>query len=688
MFRDSSHAGVDEEEREGALAVQEAMRGVQAIKTNVYVQRKPHTLRAGDNDGVEVCMCTLDSIDGRGRACDGPDCLNFATCIECTPGDCPCGEHCCNQRFQRGERALFRVFRTRNKGWGLKALESIEADRFITEFVGEVIDDEAFERRRENCRKTGNEHMFFQRFQAGEYLDATFKGNIARFINHSCEPNCRMEVWLVGAERRVGIFANTHVDAGQELTIDYQWVLARAQRSLTRCMCDAPSCRGFLECDVEGWGTPAIEDSGAALVGRCIRVFWNSEEPPRFFKALVENYDSTTQQHGLLYVNLGLRCDENLAAERWELLLDREAEAEACAALDTVDAEDVVACRPEEVEPEAELEISPEEAEPDEPTLRVNTDASARLKTLFSGPKASCIDAKSKSNDVCPAAARTDTKANDKNASSSQGNDTTAIVKPTTGATTLQRGLQKGAAVKRSHTSNVHGTAVKSLGSKRRRTSTELEQRVQWMLLSNLPTTMTDEELCQLVDPVGAIRLFACRLPNQLKMMLCFPSMTAAQRAQQVLSTHNVQDRRPRVHLVNKHTKSILKKFRPLRSDSASTKANRGSEADDTVQQPVSHGMTELAVKRLLHDTVDLIFLSGSSEKLDFPRHVLARAAINLQRFFAKRSLLRYDRSAVATASLWTAVKLWLLDETDDGAKMFDSILLAMLATLRRMRAL
>ena len=192
----------------------------------------------------------------------------------------------------------------------------------MIEFVGEVIDDETFERRRDNCRKAGREHMFFQRFQAGEYLDATFKGSISRFINHSCEPNCRMDVWVVGVERRVGIFANSHVDAGQELTIDYQWALARAQRSLTRCMCDAPSCRGFLECDVVGWGEPASGDNGAALIGRCIRVFWKSEEPPRFFKALVENYDTTTQQHGLLYVNLGLRCDENLAQERWELLRD------------------------------------------------------------------------------------------------------------------------------------------------------------------------------------------------------------------------------------------------------------------------------------------------------------------------------------------------------------------------------
>ena len=40
MFRDSSHAGMDEEERDGAIAVQEAMRGVRAITANVFVSRK------------------------------------------------------------------------------------------------------------------------------------------------------------------------------------------------------------------------------------------------------------------------------------------------------------------------------------------------------------------------------------------------------------------------------------------------------------------------------------------------------------------------------------------------------------------------------------------------------------------------------------------------------------------------
>jgi hypothetical protein len=53
-------------------------------------------------------------------------------------------------------------------------------------------------------------------------IDATTHGGLARFLNHSCEPNCRIENWLVGRERRIGVFAARAIGADEELTIDYQ----------------------------------------------------------------------------------------------------------------------------------------------------------------------------------------------------------------------------------------------------------------------------------------------------------------------------------------------------------------------------------------------------------------------------------------------------------------------------------
>lgn len=57
--------------------------------------------------------------------------------------------------------------------------------------------------------------------------EATFarRGNIARFINSSCAPNCESQKWHDAAtgEIRIGIFAAREIEAGEELTYDYQF---------------------------------------------------------------------------------------------------------------------------------------------------------------------------------------------------------------------------------------------------------------------------------------------------------------------------------------------------------------------------------------------------------------------------------------------------------------------------------
>ena len=55
-----------------------------------------------------------------------------------------------------------------------------------------------------------------------EIIDATVKGGMARFINHSCEPNCATEKWVVAGQLRVGIFAKIFIPAGTELCYHYR----------------------------------------------------------------------------------------------------------------------------------------------------------------------------------------------------------------------------------------------------------------------------------------------------------------------------------------------------------------------------------------------------------------------------------------------------------------------------------
>lgn len=62
-------------------------------------------------------------------------------------------------------------------------------------------------------------------FDQNMIIDAT-RGSIARFVNHSCEPNCRMEKWTVAGKPRMALFAGENgIMTGEELSYDYNFEL-------------------------------------------------------------------------------------------------------------------------------------------------------------------------------------------------------------------------------------------------------------------------------------------------------------------------------------------------------------------------------------------------------------------------------------------------------------------------------
>ncbi len=76
-------------------------------------------------------------------------------------------------------------------------------------------------------------------------LDAT-RGSIARFVNHSCEPNCKMVKWTVSGKPRMALFAGENgIMTGEELTYDYNFN-PYSVKNVQECRCGAPSCRGIL----------------------------------------------------------------------------------------------------------------------------------------------------------------------------------------------------------------------------------------------------------------------------------------------------------------------------------------------------------------------------------------------------------------------------------------------------------
>ena len=110
---------------------------------------------------------------------------------------CACGERCQNQQFQRRSYAKIKLLLTKNKGWGVIADEDIDEGQFVIEYVGEVISpDLCVERLSEAMNEEGiQQHYYIITIDGGEFIDASMRGNLARYINHSCNPNCLTQKW-------------------------------------------------------------------------------------------------------------------------------------------------------------------------------------------------------------------------------------------------------------------------------------------------------------------------------------------------------------------------------------------------------------------------------------------------------------------------------------------------------------
>jgi hypothetical protein len=179
------------------------------------------------------------------HACDDDsDCINRLTLMECTPDGCGCHSDCKNQRFQKRFYAKVSVFKTAQKGYGLRADVDIHKDEFIYEYVGEVIDEPRFRQRNAKYAQSGVKHFYFMSLEKDQFIDATKRGGLARFVNHSCNPNCETQKWVVGGKYRMGIFAKRGIKRGEELVFDYNVDRYGAEKS--PCYCGEPNCLGYI----------------------------------------------------------------------------------------------------------------------------------------------------------------------------------------------------------------------------------------------------------------------------------------------------------------------------------------------------------------------------------------------------------------------------------------------------------
>lgn len=135
--------------------------------------------------------------------------------------------------------------KSRIHGMGLYSLEDIPAQEFLIEYVGEVIRRPLSEIRENAYEQAGMGDSYMFRLTTELVVDATRKGSIARFINHSCEPSVEAKIIPVNGAPKIVFYTKRAIRRGEELTYDYQFAY-EDEDSKVACFCGAPTCRKSL----------------------------------------------------------------------------------------------------------------------------------------------------------------------------------------------------------------------------------------------------------------------------------------------------------------------------------------------------------------------------------------------------------------------------------------------------------
>uniref|UniRef100_K3WGT8 Histone-lysine N-methyltransferase n=1 Tax=Globisporangium ultimum (strain ATCC 200006 / CBS 805.95 / DAOM BR144) TaxID=431595 RepID=K3WGT8_GLOUD len=175
----------------------------------------------------------------------GENCHNRMLFISCSDDTCsaPDPSLCSNRAIKRREVKSVRVEYIPGPGFGLIAAEPIKAGEFVIEYVGEVIDDEECERRMIQYRDRGETHFYMLELDKDTLIDARYRSNESRFINHSCDSNSMTQKWNVDGMLRIGIFARRNISVDEEITIDYNF---SHFGEAVDCKCGSSACTGKI----------------------------------------------------------------------------------------------------------------------------------------------------------------------------------------------------------------------------------------------------------------------------------------------------------------------------------------------------------------------------------------------------------------------------------------------------------
>ena len=144
--------------------------------------------------------------------------------------------------YAETRRLRLRFARSPIHSWGVFTDEPIVQGTQVLEYRGEEIGLQVGERRQEMYERNGEIDYLF-RVDDQLIVDATRMGSLARFVNHSCAPNCVSKIVPHAGRKKIVLYTKRDIEAGEELSYDYKFEL---EDEKIPCHCGAATCRGSL----------------------------------------------------------------------------------------------------------------------------------------------------------------------------------------------------------------------------------------------------------------------------------------------------------------------------------------------------------------------------------------------------------------------------------------------------------
>ncbi|MEN2496566.1 MAG: Histone-lysine N-methyltransferase, H3 lysine-36 and H4 lysine-20 specific, variant 2 [Marteilia pararefringens] len=191
--------------------------------------------------GSTIPLCDCEPLPG---ACSDDTCINRRMKFECSANKCLAKDFCQNLNFTQRNYPKSVVFKTEDRGFGLKTLEFIKEGDFVNEYLGDLIDHKELKKRQKFDHDNNIHNFYYLTLDSSRTIDARLKSNLSRFINHSCSPNLVATKWMVNGDLRIGFFALHDIESNTELSFDYNFTSINP--NYLECLCKAENCRKYF----------------------------------------------------------------------------------------------------------------------------------------------------------------------------------------------------------------------------------------------------------------------------------------------------------------------------------------------------------------------------------------------------------------------------------------------------------